>query len=205
MKAIFCDFDGTITNYDLLDIIVDVFNDTKYRTDMDTKILNNEIEHNNALEILFSKVDISFNEAINIIDKKCGIVVNSTFKNFYDDCKKNNIPVYIISGGFKTFIKYYLPYVHEQDIYANDILIEDGKWNLSFLTTKLDKKAVIETICHNKNYSNITYYGDGVSDIGVVNMDNIVLYVKKNSFLENYCNKHNINCFSFIDFDISSQ
>lgn len=202
--AVFCDFDGTITNNDLLDIIVDIFHEPEYRLNIDNKILNKEIEHNKALEILFSKVNISFIEAVNKINIKCNNkVINNTFESFYNNCKTNNIPIYIISGGFKLFIKHYLPFVCEQDIYANDIYIDEtNKWNLSFITKSLDKELIINTICNDRQYSYMKYYGDGISDVGVVNIKNIHLYAKSKSFLEKYCKENNISYQPFTDFNL---
>ena len=197
---VFCDFDGTITTTDLIDILVLNKYDQQIISEYDNKIMNNEIDHDDVLKKLFDNISISFNDAINIINEKTNKkVIDEYFMDFYYYCQDNNIKIYIISGGFKKIINYFLPHVDSKFIFANDIDIDtNNKWNINFISSNgLDKVKFINKLSN--SFQKKIYIGDGISDIKVIDAIDY-LYVKDNSFLYYYCKNNNIKMKSFSNF-----
>ena len=181
--VIFCDFDGTISNVDLLDIVIEQYYGKEQQSLFEKQLLDGEIEHNHFLKNTFEKMNYNIEDMIKIIENKLeNKVIDQYFKLFYEKCKINNIDFYVISGGFKQIIKHFLPYVDEKYIYANDF------FNLS--TKKLDKNQIINSL--KKDNEKSLYFGDGISDFHVINnVDD--LYVKKNSILQSFCESKKAN------------
>ena len=194
---IFSDFDGTISRKDTLDIIVDDIIGKEYRIMMDEKVYRGEITNNDWLSIIFSKIKISFPDAIDLIKNKTNNEpIDKYFELFYDKCCKKNVPIYIISSGYKSIICELLKFIDNQLIYSNDAYIDkNNNWNLIF--NPLNKLEIINKL-RREDYKTI-YFGDGISDLCVVGHVDI-LYAKKNSTLEKYCKENNFDYIGFNDF-----
>lgn len=198
---IFSDFDGTITNNDLLDIVVDHYFGEEKRKGVDQKVLNGELEHDKSLELIFADVKCDLDNAYDLIDKKSNnSVIDQHFKPFYQYCIDNRIDIYILSGGFKILITHYLPYVSPDIIFSNDVVIDkDNQWYPTFISKSgLDKVSFIKKL--NTDNKKVIYIGDGTSDVHVIDHVDILL-TKKSSILESYCIKNNIKHISFDNFD----
>lgn len=191
---VFCDFDGTITKKDTLDIIVDNYLGEDYRKYIDNCVIDGKIQHDHGLTMVFDKINCSLKNAVKLINKNN---IDEHFIDFYGKCIENNIEIYIVSSGFKTFIKYLLPDIDEKIIYSNDVVINDNNWNIQFYNgDELDKSKIIKQLSGNKK---TIYFGDGVSDIKVADKVN-KLFVKSGSNLETYCIDHNIEYQQFSNF-----
>lgn len=190
---IFCDFDGTISYNDLLDIVLKNYYGEEKLLEFENELLNNVIEHNQQLHRNFSNISLDLNDFIDIIkDHENNNVIDKDFNKFQTNAIQNGHKLYIISGGFKQIIKEFLPNFDENNIYANDL------YNIN--KEELDKNSIIDNL-KNKNCKELTIYiGDGISDFKVVNNVDI-LYVKKDSILEKYCKENNYNCKLFNDFN----
>lgn len=179
---IFSDFDGTITNQDVLDrIITDVYSFEKYK-EVESKLIKNELLYEDYLFEMFNniKYDLS-NISNNLID--------SYFFKFYNWIKNNNIDFYIISSGFKKIIEHLLPYVNCNLIYGNNIIVNDNQlWNVILYDQKnkcsIDKNIIIQELLK-KNYKSI-FIGDGLSDFKVMGKVDY-LFCKKDSLLHKKC------------------
>ena len=189
---IFCDFDGTITNLDLLDVIISHYYGVDKQKEFELDLINNKKEHNEQLYEIFTEIPYTLEENIRIINK-IDNVIDLKFRDFYENCKMYNIELYIISGGFKQIIEYYLPYIDNKKIFANDYFNIDKN--------KLDKNKIINNIREESGKEELyIYIGDGISDFLVVNNVN-TLYAKKNSILESYCKDNKYNCELFKNFN----
>jgi 2,3-diketo-5-methylthio-1-phosphopentane phosphatase len=193
---IFCDFDGTISNEDLIDKLVDNCLGSEFRINQESCILNGIKDYNNVLDIFLKKFNLSFSDSLNILNDEN--VIDEDFETFYKLCIKNNIPFYIVSSGIKKIIKKYLHYVDDNLIYANDAEIdENNNWALKlFMNIGINKLNIIN------GYENTQkiYIGDGLSDISIV--DNIdFLFVKKNKYLHKFCIEHNKKHITFNNFN----
>ena len=194
---IFCDFDGTITTEDLLDIIILKHYGKEKKDKFDTDIKEGIIEHNKQLELIFNDMNYNLDEMISIIDNELTEVIDPYFKLFYDKCNINNINLYIISGGIKKIITHYLSYFNKENIYANDIDFSTFLNKFLPLSKTLNKSSIIKKV-RSKN-KKIIYVGDGLSDFDVIKYVDI-LYVKKNSILEEHCNNKNVSFKTFENF-----
>ena len=178
---IYSDFDNTITNYDILDkIIEEKYSYDKYK-EVENLLLINEMKYENYLLDLFQGIEYDLNDILSD-------AVDDTFNIFYNWTKENNIDFYIISSGFKTIIKHLIPYVEDTIIYGNDIQVIDNKWVVKLFdetnNCSTNKNNIIKLL-GKPEYKTI-FIGDGLSDFMVMgNVD--YLFCKKNSLLHTKC------------------
>ena len=178
---IYSDFDNTITNYDILDkIIEEKYSYDKYK-EVENLLLINEMKYENYLLGLFQGIEYDLNDILSD-------AVDDTFNIFYNWTKDNNIDFYIISSGFKTIIKHLIPYVEDAIIYGNDIQVIDNKWVVKLFdetnNCSTNKNNIIKLL-GKPEYKTI-FIGDGLSDFKVMgNVD--YLFCKKNSLLHTKC------------------
>jgi 2-hydroxy-3-keto-5-methylthiopentenyl-1-phosphate phosphatase len=193
---VFCDFDGTISNEDLLDKLVDHCESPDFRINQECLILNGTKDYNNVLDLFLKKFNISFNNAINILNDKN--VIDKHFENFYNLCVKKNIPFYIVSSGIKNLITHYLPYIDDKTIFANNVEIDDyNNWQLKlFMNIGINKLNIINEYEKTPKI----YIGDGLSDISIVDAVDL-LFVKNNSYLHKFCINNNKKHITFNDFN----
>jgi aspartate aminotransferase-like enzyme/2-hydroxy-3-keto-5-methylthiopentenyl-1-phosphate phosphatase len=187
---IFCDFDGTITNHDTLDYIIQsYYGDLKYKT-IEQKMINEKGSHNKQLREILIDMNYTIDEIFNLLGDN---IINNTFYDFYHTALLNNFDFYIISSGCKQIIKHYLPYIPDEKIYANDYncILTQPNYKL------LDKLSIVKKLSVDKK---CIYIGDGISDFDVINDVNY-LYVKGNSHLEQKCKDDKIRHISFNNFN----
>lgn len=124
--AIISDFDGTITERDSLNYLLNHFGPSgweKYEDRYETgTILGSE-----ALEMEMSQMKISLEKAEEIIREK--INIRDDFPVFADFCRKNEIPLMIVSCNFRRFI---IPVLEKHNlgsipIRSNEIEERDGR------------------------------------------------------------------------------
>ena len=193
---ILCDFDGTISNYDTIDYIIQLHYGKIYQQQLEKDVIDNKIDHDiqlrnllidmgYSIDVIISKLSKRFNNSDDLIDP--------TFINFYNICKNSGIEFYIISSGFKKIIHEYLPFIPSENIISNDF---DKYLNGYFV----DKLSIVKQLSNNKKY---IYIGDGTSDFKVINDDNKnrVIYTKKNSIFDMLCATKKIKHRVFSNFD----
>ena len=192
---IYCDFDGTITKYDLLDKIIISCYGEDYKIRNDQRIINGTLDHDKYVKETFEKLNINFETALQIL----GDPIEPSFKDFFYSCKSRGIDVYITSSGFKEFIKHFLPYVPNEQIYANNVNISGNVWKVKLWS--VSKHDIIKDI---HTDGDVIYIGDGISDFEMANHAD-KLFVKKNSDLEIYCKLKKINHQVFNSFIIINE
>jgi 2,3-diketo-5-methylthio-1-phosphopentane phosphatase len=183
--TIFSDFDGTITNSDVLDLMIEnLYSRDKY-LEMESKLINGTVGYEKYLYDMFSGITYDY-EKIN------PNIVDDTFKDFYLWVVQNKIDFFVVSSGFKKLILHLLPYVKEVQVFANDIKTNEvGTWDI-VLFDNLNNKTINKNLVINSLKSNnkTIFIGDGLSDFTVMgNVD--VLFAKKNSLLHKKCIKEN--------------
>jgi 2-hydroxy-3-keto-5-methylthiopentenyl-1-phosphate phosphatase len=80
--SIFCDFDGTITNKDTVDVVVDACIGHRTRKEYDQKILDGTLSLKEAAEICFTGVRMSFEDGMERVLQE--VVVDDTFFHFVE-------------------------------------------------------------------------------------------------------------------------
>lgn len=193
---VFCDFDGTISNKDLLDKLIDHCECPEFRINQEYLILTGEKDYNNVLGLFLKKFNMSFDDAVKILNDKN--VIDEHFENFYKLCVDKNIDFYIVSSGIKKLITHYLPYIDDKTIFANDVEIDDyNNWKLKlFMNIGINKLNIINEYEKTPKI----YIGDGLSDICIIDAVDL-LFVKNNSYLHKFCINNNKNHITFNDFN----
>jgi HAD superfamily phosphoserine phosphatase-like hydrolase len=191
---IYSDFDNTITNYDILDkIIEEKYSYDKYK-EVENLLLLNEMNYENYLLDLFQGIEYDLHD----ISK---YAVDSTFNTFYNWTKTNNIDFYIVSSGFKAIINHLIPYVDYAVIFGNDIQIRDNKWIVKLFDeanhSSTDKNNIIKLL--GKPEHKTIFIGDGLSDFKVMGMVDY-LFCKNNSLLHTKCMNESHDHIVFNDF-----
>lgn len=179
---VICDFDGTITNFDTLDFVIEKHYGKTMKENFDNEVINGDIDHDNQLRKVLIDMKYDMKDILQILNDQKLEVINHTFCDFYKKCIALNFDFYVLSSGFREIIEYYLPYIPKDKIIANDFI--------NFHSTTLKEHSVNKVLEVNRLSINkqkeVIYIGDGISDFSVVN-DITYLYVKKNSHLEKYC------------------
>lgn len=201
---IFSDFDGTITLYDTWIEMGEVFiRDKAQWHDIIQQFENQQI---GARECFIKECSLIENFDITkfnaIIDSQR---LDSQFKNFYEFCKQNGLPLVILSEG----MDYYISRILENNglnipFYCNKIVFDENEtsFSLEFPYSDSDctkcgtsKRNILMNMTADDEVS--VFIGDGFSDACVVNYADIV-FAKKS--LASYCWKNNITYFDYQTF-----
>ena len=192
---IFCDFDGTITQRDVLDsIITDVYSFEKYK-EVENKLLNSELSYEQYLFDMFNYINYNLTNIPNDL-------VDEHFYEFYNWVISQGIDFYIISSGFKKIIEHLVPYVNSNLIFGNNIRFDENeKWNVVLYdqinNSSINKNTVIKE-CARENHKTI-FVGDGLSDFKVMGKVDY-LFCKKDSLLHIKCINENCEHIVFENF-----
>jgi 2-hydroxy-3-keto-5-methylthiopentenyl-1-phosphate phosphatase len=115
---IFCDFDGTITQSDNIIAIMRQFAPPEWEPIKDA-VISQKISVKKGVGKMFSLLPSSLKNEIISYVKKTGII-RAGFAEFVRFTKKQNIPLYIVSGGIDFFVYPILDrYIDRSAIYCN--------------------------------------------------------------------------------------
>ena len=167
----FCDFDGTITEVDVVDTFLEKFADKEY-LEIEERWLKGEIS---SLECLQKQISLVRNVDKNTIDEFLNTVkIDPFFKDFVNFIKKYNGKVVILSDGFRYFIEKILNNygVKVDAILSNEFVINDKTLEVIFPYQNPFCQAGMGN-CKCKHYEKqiykdkTFYVGDGRSDFCV--------------------------------------
>lgn len=99
--AVISDFDGTITERDSLNYLLNVYGPPDWEG-FENRYEAGEISGSEALETEMSLLDLSIEEAIEIVTKE--ISIRDDFPPFVKFCEDNGIPLTIVSCNFRQII-----------------------------------------------------------------------------------------------------
>lgn len=102
--VIFSDFDGTITERDVIIMIMEKFAPSKWVEIKDKILYNRTITLKNGVEMLFGLLESSKKDEI-IAYAKNEAKIRSGFKEFLNFCSHENIEFNVLSGGLDFFIE----------------------------------------------------------------------------------------------------
>jgi len=204
---IFTDFDATITQNDLTDVIFEKYGDFKGYL---RKLVRNEINIFEYWEAFIRCLPSNFfeNEMKELFEEE---QIDAYFHQFYDLCKSENITLSIVTDNFDKIVEPYLIFnkINDFVLYSNKIKIENSKFEPVFPYASEGCQECISAVCkRNIIISNIPdeaiviYIGDGFSDQCAVNYADVV-FAKK--YLAKYCSENRIphyNYSSFFDIKI---
>lgn len=116
--AVFCDFDGTITEKDNISEIMKRFGPPEFES-LKEAVLSQKISIQEGVGKMFSLLPSSLKEEIVQYVKETA-VIRKGFKEFVAFLKQENIPFYVVSGGMDFFVHPILqPYGIFDSIFCN--------------------------------------------------------------------------------------
>lgn len=198
---IFSDFDGTITQLDTLQYLLDRFGAPDWMN-IENQVKNGEIFEIEALQAEFDTLNVSWEKAISGILED--IKIDPDFPEFVHCVESMGIPLIVLSGGVeeisKTFLEKYG--LERLALRANKLQIVNDRW----VVVPSDRKRIRNLCNHCKTYS-VTemketgwftvYIGDGLTDrCPAVNAD--LVFAKKE--LAEYFTEEGKNFISFEGF-----
>ena len=196
--VIVSDFDGTITLQDSNALLVEVLGDEE-NIIIESEFVRGLKGSRETFVRHFKNMGISMNEYYNFIKEH--IDLDSDFDYFLERVREKEIPLFIVSAGFRQGIKYILgdERVNEEDILANDLIVVDEILVPKFAienppcTKKAGacgncKRISIQNI-REKTKKKVIFIGDGITDTCTV--DEVDLLFAKD-YLEEYCKENRL-------------
>lgn len=212
--AVVIDFDNTITKVDVCDQIMNRFS-TNWR-EAGASHDSGDISHSELNRRFVGLLDAEPKEVEDYL--KGESFLRPGFQEFLNDLDDQNIPVFILSGGWDLYIRQILqnelperkfcfssdaPSLNNDGtrIFCNEVFFDKGKWNIkqpetkSFLASR-DKVKVLGEI-EEETSGAIIYFGDGSTDFEAASK---ATHVFARGSLKQYCKQSNIPYSSFEDF-----
>lgn len=208
--AVLIDFDGTITDKDTN---VELFNkkgDIKLNLmELNKSEESKDMTHLDKMNFIFDHIKIREEEYEDFI--LSNFKLTDGFKEFYDKLKEYNIPVAIISGGFKNGIDVFFKKhgIEGLDVYAHELEFNDRDIRINFYGDPMDccengpcgNCKILRYEEFKELKDNIVFIGDGFTDRWVASRAEI-LFAK--SDLIKFCEDNKIDYIEWNDFnDIS--
>jgi len=192
------DFDGTVTNVDLVDSILETFARPEWR-EVEKLWEKGLIGSRQCLETQMSMVDCSLDKLLAYVDN---FSIDKTFLDFTVFLHDHHIPYAILSDGFQVFIERLLSNAGLKGVpvYANILTDHNGKLKTLFPHSRQDCDAAHCKCMVADRLGNglpTIVIGDGRSDYCLANKSR---YVFTKSKLTEYCTTNGIPHTPFDDF-----
>jgi 2,3-diketo-5-methylthio-1-phosphopentane phosphatase len=140
----FTDFDGTVTQQDSNDFMIENFGiGPARRKGMFQDVLLGRRTFRDAFKEMLDGVTLPLNKCIEALLQN--IALDEGFKEFYTWARENNIPVVVLSGGMEPIIRALLAHLIGEDevktlpILSNDVaprpgksLEDEGGWEIAY-------------------------------------------------------------------------
>ena len=191
---LFMDFDGTISEVDVIDAILEKFADERW-LETENEWLEGKIGSRECLQKQFSYVKATPEQLFEFVDT---LSIDDGFQSILGFCRESDLSVHIISDGFEEYIRRMLdryltdPFEMARiTISANSLISPgNGRWATAF--PHFDevcsdgcatcKPAVMQL--HNPFSANTIFVGDGLSDRFAAQSANFIFAKLK---LSDYC------------------
>ncbi|WWC71384.1 uncharacterized protein I206_105339 [Kwoniella pini CBS 10737] len=221
--VVLSDWDGTITDKDSNDYLVDNlgFGFDK-RRELNLECLSGRMTFRDSFKEMLESINHPFEECKEVLKKN--IKLDSGFLNFYNWCKNKKIPFVIVSSGMapniKSVLSTLIPEINENqnkeneiDIIANEVLFTDkekkGKtWEIQYRHPESgfghDKSQAILPYRNLKHKPILFFCGDGVSDLSAAKHADLLfakVMANGHSDLKTYCEREHIKHVPFRDFN----
>ena len=197
-----CDFDGTISDVDVTDLLLHNFGQSGYlKLEKDWE--EGKIGSQKCMREQIALLKASQPEVDMCLDQ---IAIDPYFQQFTSSMKQLNVPVHIVSDGLDYAIERILHnnHLYKLPFFANKLIYQgEQKWQLDFpyMSTGCIKQsgnckcAYIASL--REKYDHIFYVGDGSSDYCVSHKVDMVF--AKNKLID-YCQAHAIKHHAIQDF-----
>lgn len=206
-KAIvFCDFDGTVTQADVTDCILEELADPSWR-EIEAAWVRGLMGSRECLERQMALVRASSKALNGLIDS---IAIDPGFASFYRFAENCGLPFYILSDGFDYVIRRVLRRAgadgelrNGKHLFTSALQLEGGRVRVSFPHSAkvcehgcaTCKAALIRRL--GRGHHPVIFIGDGLSDRFAVEESDLIFAKKQ---LLSHCRKKNIACLPFSTF-----
>jgi 2-hydroxy-3-keto-5-methylthiopentenyl-1-phosphate phosphatase len=200
--AVFCDFDGTITEKDIGD---ELFKELGVFEPYHSHLIQGELDISDYWKILCKSLGktAEYDYIYRYVDK---YDVDSNFRMFAEFLREEEIPIKVVSDGFDVYIDSVLKRL-ELDwipVHSNKMMFAAGKEPVPYFplasescvckVASCKRNAVLNSCDHE---TIIVYIGDGISDFCAAEHSDIIFAKKK---LAAHCNKYRIPHYPFTNF-----
>ncbi len=197
--AVLCDFDGTITYCEVMDVIYQNF--ASGNCDELAKLwMRGEISTPQEIQGCWATIHAARQEIEAVLDT---IPFDMGFAALSNYCRHQGYPLAIVSDGLQWYIEYILKRqgISGLTIYANQIEFKPSGFEISFpwYNPETPRRGVSKPMIiqrYQKSGSRVVFIGDGLSDVEAVSIADKV-YAK--SRLLEYCRQNNLPVTGFID------
>jgi 2,3-diketo-5-methylthio-1-phosphopentane phosphatase len=198
--AVLCDFDGTITTRDVLDILYRQFAGAACQ-ELVQLWIRGEISTRQEIQGCFAAMTATRSEMEAALDQ---VPLDPDFGYFIDSCLAQGYRLAILSDGLQWYIQYILKKngIDDLTIYANQVEFLPGGMHVTFPwhspETPLrgtSKPAIIRR--YQEEGCQVVFIGDGPSDVEAAEVAEVVF--AKGRLLE-YCRKQGIPAIGFTCF-----
>ena len=199
---IICDFDGTITKIDTLDMFMDKYAKPEWRI-LEDEWLAGRMGSKECIRKEFDLIENMTEEELDAFFET--VELDDYFKEFYETTTAKGARVAIVSDGFDLFIDRILARygLEKIEVYTNRLKFNNGEFIMEFpnISQKCKKASgtckckIVEML--KKDYEKTIYIGDGLSDCCACDKADKI-YAKKR--LLKYCRENNLNYAEFDTF-----
>lgn len=204
-----CDFDGTLVNDDMTDLILENFAEISWKN-IENDWLNGKISAKQCMQqqirLLSARIDKnSLADFCKKIPLQNGVLEFLQFRN------DNNFPTIIVSDGIDFVIQTILE-AHQIDkkipVFSNNLqILQNANFDLRFpyfeqnclAKSGMCKCAVTKNFLAKYNLGKFFLIGDGLSDICLAKQADFI-FCRKNYKLAEFCREQHLNFFEFTDF-----
>ncbi|MBU6454036.1 MAG: MtnX-like HAD-IB family phosphatase [Cyanobacteria bacterium REEB67] len=199
---VYCDFDGTITVYDTIDVLLEKLADPSWQ-DIEERWVNGEIGSRECMALQVPLIRGGWPAVAEVLQD---VKIDRTFVNFAKFCRANGVPLRIVSDGMDRVIHTVLKRegIHVDNVIANHLYEdEDGTLRLSFPYAP-QKLACGSGVCkclvleRGPERPIKAVIGDGRSDFCWAQEADMLF--AKNKLLK-HCRESKINCVPYEDFN----
>lgn len=177
--SVFMDFDGTITERDTLQYLLDTHSGEDWRA-IERRVERGELEEGEALQMEMDLLEVPLEEALRSIEKD--VEVDPHFFDFLDWCREGGIETAVVSGGFSTIIRHLLPAEIRDGlpILANELDVQDRRWLVvprgNWTDCRKCNHCKRTAVLHAKRAGRTTVYvGNGNTDICPARVADVVI------------------------------
>jgi 2-hydroxy-3-keto-5-methylthiopentenyl-1-phosphate phosphatase len=198
---ILCDFDGTITQQDVTNLIWDHFIGPSWRDDLLSAYKRGHISHLKIMVDGYKLVRASKDEILNCVRPQVNF--RPGFEKLRQFCEQRGWPLNVVSGGLDLYIEAFLPAGIPFFSYK---AARNDHWEV-FLPPDVKKDEaedfkvfVMRTLKKLHRKEKAAFIGDGRNDLPVAKMAEQIFAVR-GSTLAKLCAEQNLKCFEFDHFE----
>jgi 2,3-diketo-5-methylthio-1-phosphopentane phosphatase len=200
---VYCDFDGTITRGDTIDVLLERLADPQWQS-IEERWVKGEIGSRECMRLQVPLIKGGWEAIQTVLDD---VKIDPTFRNFAGWCRKNGVSLKVVSDGIDKVIHHILKRekIHVDNVWANHLHEhEDGRLELTFphapqiagCSSGLCKCKILSS---GSNRYVKAVVGDGRSDFCWVADADLVF--AKNSLLK-HCRETGIKVTAYEDFTV---